>query len=165
MRTALALYEPDIAQNVGTTLRTAVCLAVPVHIIHPCGFAFSARSVRRAGMDYLDHVEVVEHDDWDAFAAWATGERRRLVLLTTQASVPYAAHRFEARDVLLMGRESAGVPPHVHASADARLAIPMALGRRSLNVAVAAGMVLGEALRQQAGFPAPVAGGTDPGSA
>lgn len=147
----LALYQPDIPQNAGTLLRTAACLGVGVDIIEPCGFLFDDRRLRRAGMDYLVGVDLVRHPSWEAYCA----ARRpgRLVLLTTQAAAPYGHFDFRADDTLLLGRESAGVPDAVHAAADARLLVPMRPAFRSLNVAMAAAMVLGEALRQTDGFP------------
>ncbi|MGF1606556.1 MAG: tRNA (cytidine(34)-2'-O)-methyltransferase [Rhodothalassiaceae bacterium] len=151
---ALALFQPDQAANVGTILRLGACLDVPVHVIEPCGFAFSERALRRAGMDYLDHVRLTRHDDWRQFHQPSHG---RLILLTSRAATPYTKFRFQPDDRLLLGQESAGAPDYVHAAADARLLIPMAPGRRSLNIAVAAAMVLGEALRQTAGFPTPQA--------
>lgn len=153
MTPALALYQPDIPQNVGTNLRACACLGVPAHVIHPCGFAFSTRALRRSGMDYLDHVSVTEHVDFAAFQVWAAQAGRRLVLLTTRGETRYTEYGFQAGDVVLLGRESAGVPDTVHQAADARLFIPMAPGMRSFNVAVAGMMVLGEALRQTDAFP------------
>lgn len=147
----LALFEPDIPQNAATLIRAATCLGIGVDVVEPCGFVFSDRNFRRAGMDYLARAAVTRHESWDAFAAARHG---RLVLLTTRAETPYAEFSFAEDDVLLVGRESAGVPEPVHAAADARLRIPMRAGERSLNVAVAAAMVLGEALRQTGGFPA-----------
>jgi tRNA (cytidine/uridine-2'-O-)-methyltransferase len=144
----LALYEPDIPQNAGTMLRLAACLGVPVDLIEPAGFPTSDRAFRRAGMDYLDHVDLSRHSSWAAFEAWRRGQGRRLVLATTKAALPYTAYAFADGDILLMGRESAGVPEHVHAAADARIVVPLRPGLRSLNVAVAAAMILGEALRQ-----------------
>jgi tRNA (cytidine/uridine-2'-O-)-methyltransferase len=144
----LALYQPDIPQNAGTILRLGACLGVPVDVIGPAGFDLSDRALKRAGLDYLAHATLKRHDDWMSFEAWRRGEGLRLVLLTTSASQPYTAMAYEERDVLLCGRESAGVPPQVHDAADARVLIPMADGLRSLNVAVAAAMVTGEALRQ-----------------
>ncbi len=146
----LALYEPDIPQNTGALLRLAACLATPVSVIEPCGFVLSDRRLRRAGMDYLDNVEMTRHDSWDAFLAQSRG---RLVLLTTQGETAYTRFAYRPDDTLLLGRESAGVPDHVHDAVDARIVIPMAPGARSLNVAVAAAMALGEALRQTDGFP------------
>jgi tRNA (cytidine/uridine-2'-O-)-methyltransferase len=150
----LALYEPDIPQNTGTILRTAAALGVPVDIIEPCGFAFDDRRLRRAGMDYLKAVDLTRHSSWNAYCARRAGMERpgRLVLLTTKATTAYADFSFATDDTLLCGRESSGVPPEVHAAADARLLIPLRPGQRSLNVAVAAAMVLGEALRQLRAF-------------
>ena len=143
----LALYQPDIAQNTGTILRLAACLGIEAHIIEPAGFPVSDRAFRRAGMDYLDQVTLRRHASWDAFEQWRRAERLRLTLLTTRATASYLDHRY-GREVLLFGRESSGVPDAVHAAADTRLAIPMRAGLRSLNVAMAAAMVAGEALRQ-----------------
>ncbi len=146
----LALYQPDIPQNTGAILRLAACFGLAVDVIEPCGFAFDDRRMRRAGMDYLDHVEVHRHRSWEAYqAARKTG---RLVLLTTKSAVPHTDVRFEAADSLLLGRESAGVPDDVHAAADIRIRIPMRAGLRSLNVAMAAAIVAGEAMRQL-GYP------------
>lgn len=150
---ALALYQPDIPQNTGTMLRLAACLGVVTHVIGPAGFDLSDRALRRAGMDYLDHARILRHVGWTAFEAWRSANPARLVLLTTQAALPYTGHAFRPDDILLLGRESAGAPDEIHAVADARIVIPMADGLRSLNVATAAAMVLGEALRQTGGFP------------
>ena len=144
----LALYQPDIPQNCGTMLRTCACLGVGAAIIEPAGFPTTDRHFRRAGMDYLDHVRIDRHASWEAFEAWRRREGRRLVLLTTKGDTAYTDFAFRADDVLLVGRESAGAPDHVHVAADARLVIPVREGLRSLNVAVSAAMVLGEALRQ-----------------
>ena len=149
---ALALYQPDIPQNAGNMLRLAACLGVVVHVIGPAGFDLSDRALRRAGMDYLAHVVIVRHVDWLQFDAWRRGSGRRLVLLTAHGDTPYVDFGFAAGDVLLLGRESAGVPKAVHDAADARLAIPLRPGLRSINVSSAAAMVLGEALRQTGGF-------------
>jgi tRNA (cytidine/uridine-2'-O-)-methyltransferase len=151
----IALFEPDIAQNTGTILRLCACLGVEAHIIEPAGFPTADRAFRRAGMDYLDQVAIVRHASWEAFETWRSGAGARLVLLTTRADAPYLQHAFRADDVLLLGRESAGVPDKVHQAADVRLLIPMRDGLRSLNVAVACAMVVGEALRQTDGFPTP----------
>ena len=151
---ALALYQPDIPQNAGTLLRLGACLGVAVHLIEPAGFDASDRNLKRAGLDYLPYVDLERHLSWDAFEQWRAASGRRLVLLTTKASLPYADFTFAAGDILMVGRESSGVPDDVHAAAEARLLIPMRAGLRSLNVAVAAAMVLGEALRQTNGFPA-----------
>jgi len=149
----LALFEPDIPQNTGTLLRLAACLDVPVDIIEPCGFLFGDRQLRRAGMDYLDLAQVRRHQSWQAFLDSLGDEPERLVLLTTRAETPYAAFTYDPADILLVGRESAGVPDHVHDAAMARVRIPMSAGARSLNVAVAAAMVLGEAMRQTGSYP------------
>ena len=146
----LALYQPDIAQNVGTILRLGACLGVAVDIIEPCGFPFGDASLKRAGLDYLDHADSLRHQSWEAFLA---SNPSRIVLLTTKAERAYTDFSFAASDTLLVGRESAGVPAAVAARADARLKIPLRPGLRSLNVAVAAAMVLGEALRQTKQFP------------
>jgi tRNA (cytidine/uridine-2'-O-)-methyltransferase len=147
----LALLEPDIPQNTGTILRLAACLGVEAHIIEPAGFPVSDRAFRRAGMDYLDHVTVVRHQDWAAFEGWRKAERLRLILFTTRGEASYLDHAYASSDVLLFGRESAGVPETVHRAADTRLRIPMRPGLRSLNVAMAAAMALGEAMRQTGG--------------
>jgi tRNA (cytidine/uridine-2'-O-)-methyltransferase len=144
----LALYQPDIPQNCGTMLRACACLGIGAAIIEPAGFPTTDRHFRRAGMDYLDHVTIDRHLSWDAFEAWRRKTGRRLVLLTTSAEISYTDFDFRDDDVLMVGRESAGVPDSVHAAADARIAIPMHAGLRSLNVAVAAAMVMGEMLRQ-----------------
>jgi tRNA (cytidine/uridine-2'-O-)-methyltransferase len=144
----LALYEPDIPQNTGTILRMAACLGVAVDLIGPAGFDMSERAFKRAALDYLSHVKLERHASFAEFDAARRERRARLVLLTTRGAVPYTEFRFGDGDCLLVGRESAGVPAAVHARADAALRIPMAPGLRSLNVAVAAAMVLGEALRQ-----------------
>ena len=144
----LALYEPDIPQNTGTILRLAACLGVPVDLIGPAGFDSSDRALRRAGLDYLEHVELARHASFAAFEAARRSAGARLLLLSTRGDTVYTSFTFRRADTLLLGRESAGVPPPVHAAADARLRIPMRAGLRSLNIAVAAAMVLGEALRQ-----------------
>ena len=148
----LALYQPDIAQNTGTILRLAACFGLEAHIVEPAGFPSSDRAFRRAGMDYLDRVQLVRHVNWAAFEGWRRERALRLVLFTTRAQRSYLDHRFAANDVLLFGRESAGVPDEVHAAADARLVIPMRPGLRSLNVAMACAMAVGEALRQTGGM-------------
>jgi tRNA (cytidine/uridine-2'-O-)-methyltransferase len=147
----VALFEPDIPQNTGTLLRLGACLGIGIDIIEPCGFLFTDKGLRRAGMDYLELANYRRHDSWAAFAAQRKG---RLVLLSSKAANPYTEFVFAADDVLLLGRESAGVPDSVRDAADARLRIPLMPGLRSLNVALAASMVLGEALRQTEGFPA-----------
>ncbi len=149
----LALYQPDIAQNTGTILRLAACVGVPVSIIAPAGFDMSDRALRRAGLDYLQHVTIDRHPSYEAFLAQMRGQGARIVLLTRHAESSHLDFAFARGDALLLGRESAGVPESVHKTADARIAIPMRPDLRSLNVAVAAAMVLGEALRQTNGFP------------
>jgi tRNA (cytidine/uridine-2'-O-)-methyltransferase len=148
----LALYEPEIAGNVGAVLRLGACLGVPVDLIEPLGFIWDDRRVRRAAMDYIDHVEVMRHRDFAAFRAGIGAAR--LVLFTTRASGNAYEFAFERGDVLLFGKESAGVPDAVHAAADARLRLPMRAGVRSLNLAMSAGLALGEALRQTGQLPA-----------
>jgi tRNA (cytidine/uridine-2'-O-)-methyltransferase len=150
----IALYEPDIPQNTGTILRTCACLGVEAHIIEPAGFPVTDRAFRRAGLDYLDKVTITRHASFAAFDAWRRNERLKLVLLTTAATDNYLDHRFADDQILLLGRESAGVPDSVHNAADARLSIPMRTDLRSLNIAVAAAMVIGEALRQTGSFAA-----------
>ncbi len=150
----MALYQPDIPGNAGALMRTAACLGVPIDIIGPCGFVLSGKQMRRAGMDYLDRVEWTDHASWESFQdTRAAAIGGRLVVLTTKAETDYRQFAFQADDILLAGRESAGVPDDVHAAADARIRIPMAPGMRSLNVAAALSMVLGEALRQTDQFP------------
>lgn len=149
-RLVLALFQPDIPQNAGTMLRACACLGVGAAIVEPAGFPVSDRHFRRAGMDYLDHVDIARHVSFAAFEDWRRAAGRRLVLLTTQGAVPYTNFLFRADDVVMVGRESAGAPADVHAAADARLVVPIRPELRSLNVAVAAAMVLGEALRQTA---------------
>lgn len=144
----IALYQPDIPQNTGTILRFCACLGIEAHIIEPAGFPVSDRHFRRSGMDYLDLVRIVRHDSWSKFEQWRSTEGCRLILLTTKGEKSYLEHRYQHSDVLLLGRESAGVPDDVAAAADARLVIPMQPGLRSLNVAMAAALVTGEALRQ-----------------
>lgn len=144
----LALYQPDIPQNTGTMLRMAACLGVAVEIIEPAGFDVSDRHLRRSGLDYLEHVAITRHRSWAAFEDWRREDGIRLVLATTAGAVPYTEHAFRDGDCILVGRESAGVPEAVHAAADARVVVPIREGLRSLNVAVAAAMILGEAIRQ-----------------
>ncbi len=149
----IALYQPDIPQNTGTILRLCACLGVEAHIIEPAGFPVSDRAFRRAGMDYLDQVKIERHGSWAAFEAWRRGAGSRLLLFTTAAAASYLDHTYRPDDVLLFGRESAGVPDDVHGAADARLTIPMREGLRSINVAMAAAMALGEAVRQTRNIP------------
>jgi tRNA (cytidine/uridine-2'-O-)-methyltransferase len=147
----IALYQPDIAGNTGTLLRLAACLALGVDIIEPAGFDLSDRALKRAGMDYLEMATLTRHVDFSTFEAWRRTKGRRLLLFSTKAAEPYTAIRYRRGDVLLFGRESAGVPDSVHAAADRRLLIPMPGGGRSLNVALAAAMAAGEAQRQLLG--------------
>lgn len=146
----IALFQPDMPGNVGTLLRLGACLDVPVDVIGPCGFPFSERSVRRAAMDYLAQSDFVLHSDWDSFCTTITG---RLLLFSTQAAQDHVHCAYRADDILLFGRESAGVPDHVRARADMALRIPLRPGLRSLNLATAAAMAVGEALRQTGLFP------------
>ena len=146
----LSLYQPDIPQNAGAMMRLCACLGVGMDLIEPCGFLLVDRNLRRAGMDYAKDCDMTRHASWERFLA--DRPPGRLVLLTTKAAQSYAGFTFAPSDNLLMGRESAGVPLEVHEAADARLLIPMRPGMRSLNVAQAAAMVLGEALRQTGGF-------------
>jgi tRNA (cytidine/uridine-2'-O-)-methyltransferase len=147
----LALFQPDIAGNVGTILRLGACLGAPVDLIEPMGFPWSDRALARAGMDYAARAEVRRHADWEAFAAQVPG---RIVLLTTRGGTRLDEARFAPGDTLLLGSESAGAPDFVHDRADLALRIPLAPEFRSLNVAIAAGIALGEALRQTGGWPA-----------
>jgi tRNA (cytidine/uridine-2'-O-)-methyltransferase len=144
----IALFQPDIPQNTGTILRLCACLDVTAHIIEPAGFPVSDRHFRRAGMDYLDQVTIMRHDSWAKFEQWRHDKAQRLILFTTKAAGCYLDYRFETADILLFGRESAGVPDAVADAADAKVVIPIKRGLRSLNVAMAAAMALGEALRQ-----------------
>lgn len=144
----IALYQPDIPQNTGTILRLCACMCVVAHIIEPAGFPVSDRNFRRAGMDYLDQVNWRRHDSWTKFEDWRRQEGHRLLLFTTKGATPYLDFRYQASDILLFGRETAGVPTEVAEATDARLVIPIRPGLRSLNVAMAAAMALGEALRQ-----------------
>jgi tRNA (cytidine/uridine-2'-O-)-methyltransferase len=148
----IALYEPDIPQNTGTILRLCACLGMPAHIIEPAGFPITDRAFRRAGMDYLDHVALARHRSFATFQEWRQAQGFALVVLTTAAERSFLDHSFRDDQVLLFGRESAGLPEAVHAAADVRLRIPMRPGLRSLNVAMAAALVTGEALRQTDGF-------------
>lgn len=151
-RLALALFQPEIPQNAGTMLRTCACLGVEAAIVEPASFPVSDRHFRRAGLDYLDAVDIARHASWRAFEDWRATTGRRLLLLTTKAATAHVDFAFRPDDILMVGRESAGVPDEVHARADAQLRIPMRENLRSLNVAVAAALVLGEALRQTGGF-------------
>lgn len=150
----IALYQPDIPQNTGTILRLAACLAIPVDVIGPTGFDMSDRALKRASLDYLEHVDLTRHASWNGFQEWRSArENPRLVLLTTHATTSHTEFRFTSSDILLLGRESAGVPQDVHQVADERIRISIRPDLRSLNIAVAAAMVLGEALRQTDGYP------------
>ena len=146
----LALYQPDIPGNTGTILRLAACLGVAVDIIEPAGFDISDRNLKRAGMDYIAAAALTRHVNWDRFEEWRVSAGRRIVLASTKASGRYTDFAFRPDDILLFGRESAGVPDHVHEKADARILIPMVGGQRSINVAVSAAMIVGEAMRQTA---------------
>lgn len=143
---SIALYQPDIPQNVGAMIRLCACMNVGLEVIEPCSFPWDARKIRRSAMDYIDHVDIVRHTSWDAFQSAHSG--RRVILMTTKAAVPYVDFEFLSGDILLAGSESAGVPEHVHESVDARVLIPMQAGMRSLNIVNAASMILGEVLRQ-----------------
>src|SRR5215471_18159051 len=137
----IALFETDISQNTGTMLRLAACLGIEAHLIEPAGFPVSDRAFRRAGMDYLDQVSLTRHPSWPDFERWRAAHRMRLVLLTTKATVSYLDHRYDTRDVLLFGRESAGVPDHVHAAADVHLHNTLRVGLLSPKVAGARALV------------------------
>jgi tRNA (cytidine/uridine-2'-O-)-methyltransferase len=144
----IALYQPDIPGNTGAILRLAACLDLAVDIILPAGFDISDRNLKRSAMDYINAVSITRHDNWEAFDAWRTSEGRRLVLATTKAAQPYLTFGFEDGDILLFGRESAGVPDAVHETCEGRILIPMANGMRSLNISVSVAMITGEAIRQ-----------------
>jgi tRNA (cytidine/uridine-2'-O-)-methyltransferase len=159
----LALFEPDIPQNTGTLIRLGACLGLPVDIIEPTGFPWSDRALKRAGLDYWDQADITRHTNWASFldtrrATLSTGLRSRIVLLTTKSDLRYTDFTFAPGDTLLLGRESAGAPQEVHDAADARITIPMRTGLRSVNVAVAAAMVAGEAMRQTAWQTGPQSG-------
>ncbi len=147
----IALYQPDIPQNAGATFRLAACMGLPVDVIEPAGFVMSDAHLRRAGMDYLDQVDIIRHISWEAYLA-ATPPAR-LILLTTAATQRHVDFTFDANDTLMVGRESSGVPEEVHARADARLRVPLNPDTRSLNVVTALTFVVGEALRQTDGYP------------
>lgn len=144
----IALYQPDIPGNTGTILRLAACLGLGVDIIEPAGFDISDRNLKRAGMDYIAGAALTRHVSWDRFEEWRAATGRRLVLASTKAALPYTDISYRTDDILLFGRESAGVPDHVHEKADERIIIPMVPGQRSINVAMSAAMISGEALRQ-----------------
>jgi tRNA (cytidine/uridine-2'-O-)-methyltransferase len=151
----LALFQPDIPQNLGANLRLAACLGVAVDIIEPCGFPLTDRALRRTAMDYAENVFVSRHSGWSAFREGQIASGSRLILFTTRGATRLDQHIFRADDILLFGRESAGVPDDVHAAADSRVAIPLVDGARSLNVAMSAGIALWEALRQTGQLPPP----------
>lgn len=154
----LALFEPDIPQNAGTLLRLGACLGVPVDLIEPAGFDASDRNLRRAGLDYLKHVRLMRHLSFAHFEAWRRAEGHRLVLATTHGAVRHVDFSFRPGDIVMLGRESAGAPPKVHEAVDARVAIPLQSGMRSLNISVSAAILVGEALRQLDGFGSLAAG-------
>lgn len=147
---AIALYQPDIPGNTGTLLRMCACLGLQLHIIEPAGFRLDDKNLKRAGMDYVELAALTRHVSWEAFEEWRGEQGARLLLLTTKGAVPYTEIDFRPSDILLFGRESSGVPESVHGAADARLVIPMQDGARSLNIALSASMVAGEAIRQTA---------------
>ncbi len=149
----LALFQPDIPQNLGAAIRLSACLGIFLDVIEPCAFPLSDRALRRAALDYTDKAGIVRHAAWERFLEAPERGEGRLVLFTTLAALPYTEFRFQAGDTLLFGRESAGVPEEVHAAAQARLVIPLQPGLRSLNIVTAAAMALGEALRQTDAFP------------
>lgn len=144
----IALYQPDIPGNTGTILRLAACLGISVDIIEPAGFDISDRNLKRAGMDYIAAAALTRHVNWERFEEWRATTGRRLVLASTKAALPYTKTEYRPDDILLFGRESAGVPDHVHDKADERVLIPMVEGQRSINVAMSAAMITGEVLRQ-----------------
>lgn len=150
----IALYQPDIANNTGTLLRLGACLGLAVHVIHPAGFPISPKTLARAGLDYVEHAVLREHVNFEQFDAWRRAADRRLVLLSTKASESAYEARYASGDIILLGRESAGVPDDIAALADLRVRIPMRPARRSLNVALAGAMIAGEAMRQIEGFTA-----------
>lgn len=147
----LALYQPDIPQNTGTLMRLAACMDIKVHIIEPCGFVLSDKNLKRAGMDYMSQVKLVKHSSWEAFKENTAGKRH--VLMTTKTDLPYTEFKFEENDILIAGRESAGVPESVHNECKERVTIPMTAETRSLNIAIASAMILGESLKQTNSFP------------
>ncbi|MGH6860317.1 MAG: tRNA (cytidine(34)-2'-O)-methyltransferase [Phyllobacterium sp.] len=149
----IALYQPDIPGNTGTILRMAACFGLGVDLIEPAGFDVSDRALKRAGMDYLEQAALTRHANWQEFQAWRLGENRRLLLFSTRAAMPYTEFAFQRGDVLLLGRESAGVPDDVHQAADSRLIIPMVAGARSLNLALSAAIAASEAMRQLSWSP------------
>ena len=155
----IALFQPDIAANAAAAMRLAACFDVPLALIEPCGFVWDERRLRRVGLDYLEHLSLTRFESWSAFEAWRRSAGERLVLLTTKAERGHHTVAYRPDDILMVGRESAGAPQAVHAAADLRVRVPMAPGRRSLNVITALAVVLGEALRQTGGFADPRSGG------
>ena len=149
----IALFEPDIPQNTGSLIRLSACLSTQLHIIEPCGFPLEDKRLRRVAMDYLDLAKLVKHSSWPRFLDFARAQKRRIILLSTKASENYTQFAFRSEDILLLGRETSGVPEAVHKAVDARVKIPLNGEARSLNMALATSMVLGEALRQTNGFP------------
>lgn len=150
MKPALALYQPDIAGNTGTLIRLSACMGTRLHIIEPAGFRTDDTNLKRAGMDYIDLATIQRHDDFNQFMALAKANSQRVILMTTKSTKPYGNFEFHPSDIILMGRESSGVPEQVHQIVDFSLTIKMAGEARSLNQAICAAMVLGEALRQTA---------------
>jgi tRNA (cytidine/uridine-2'-O-)-methyltransferase len=148
----LALYQPDIPQNMGAMMRIAACFQVAMDVIEPCGFPFDEKRLRRTAMDYGEACEIARHRSWESFIVDLRGSTRRLVLLTTATDVSHTDFNYRPDDVLMVGRESHGVPTEVHAAADACVRIPITRGLRSLNVAVSAGIVIAEGLRQMGKF-------------
>ena len=148
-----ALFEPDIPQNAGAVLRIGACFGVPIHIIHPCGFVLTDRSLKRAGLDYLSRASIIEHADFSAFDGWRRGAGRRLVALSAHAATALPAFAFRPDDAILLGRETSGLSEEARSAADAIVRIPIRPGNRSLNMAVAAGLGLFEALRQTGALP------------
>ncbi|TVQ83135.1 MAG: tRNA (cytidine(34)-2'-O)-methyltransferase [Micavibrio sp.] len=153
----LALYNPDIPQNTGAVMRLCSCFDVTLDIIEPCGFALSDSRMRRAGMDYLAHLKMERHKSWETFRDFSTQGKHRIVLMTTKSAVSYTDFDFAPDDIILAGRETSGVPDHVHDTADARVLIPMAAHARSLNMAQSCAIVLSEALRQTKTLPQMIA--------
>lgn len=152
----IVLYQPDIPHNTGAILRFAACIGAEVDLIEPTGFDLSDRGLKRAGMDYVEQAALHRHISFDAFERWRAERASRLVLLTTKAERSYLDFAFRHDDLILFGRESAGVPDTVHDKADARLIVPMRPGLRSINLAMTVAMVFGEALRQVGGLPPPI---------
>jgi len=147
----LALFQPDIPQNTGTLMRLCACMNIPLNIIEPCGFILSDKNLKRAGMDYMDHLELRKHSSWESFITATQG--KRLILMTTKTSNSFIDFKFEPNDILIAGRESAGAPEYVHQQCSAEVTIPMSPETRSLNIAIASAMILSEGLRQTQGFP------------